>query len=221
MKVEVQVGIASDHLAHEGSGLLRIEDAERVGQHETLHTAVLQRIDKSKHIVDVVLHAVRPVLQIEVDMDAQFVGIVDAAADVRHMLLEGLLQLEAAMPFAALAEQVDILASAVGNPIQRGLSVNKAKHLHTIQHASLTRPPADVGDGLLLAIGHTCRGHLDAIHIQVHQQHARNHQLLVRHKAHAIGLLAVAERRVHDFYELIHALSSFSAAKLRKKALNL
>ena len=142
-------------------------------------------------------------------MDAHLLCIVNALKDVCHMLLKCLLQLELAMPLTALAEQVDVAASTIINPIERRLSIHKAQHLHPIEHVTLTSPTADALHGFLLTVRHTCRSHLNAVHIQLRQEHARNQQLFVRHKAHAIGLLTVAERSVHDFYELIHAFIQF------------
>ena len=118
MEVKLQVGVAACHLTHEGGSQLWIENAQCVGQHETLHATILQCIDKAKHIVGTVLHAIRPILHIEIHADTQLIGIGNVLLDVSHMLFKRLLQLKAAMPFATLAEQVDILASAVVYPIE-------------------------------------------------------------------------------------------------------
>ena len=209
MEIEMKVGIAGNHLIDKDCGQLRVEDAERVGQHESLHAAVLEGIDQAIDIVGTVLHAVRPVLQIEVDIDVQLFRVVDAPTDVRHMFFEGLLQLELAMTLTALAEQVDVAASAVVNPIERGLAIDKPQHFNPVEHVALTSPSADALHSFLFPIRHTCRCHFDAIHIQFGQEHAGNQQLLVRHKAHAVGLFAIAERRVHDFYELFHTFFQF------------
>ena len=206
MKIKLQVGITAGHLTHECGCQLRIEDAQRVGQHETLHTTILQRIHKAKHIVRAVLHAVRPILQIEVHANAQLLGIADALLDVRHMLLQRLLQLVLAMTLTTLAEQVDVAAFAVVDPVERSRAIHKSEHLHPVKHACLTSPSADTLHRFLLSVRHTRRSHLNAIHIQVHQQHTGNHQLLVGHKTDAVGLFTIAQRRVHDFYELFHTI---------------
>ena len=70
------------------------------------------------------------------------------------MLLQRLLQLIRQVALRTLAEQVERLASAFVYPINRGGAIHEAQHFHALQHASLSRPSADGGDGILFAVGH-------------------------------------------------------------------
>ena len=70
MEVEVQIGIALHHLAEILNHLQGIHDAKSVGQHEALHLGGAQGVH---HLIDIlgrVLHAIAPVLEIEINGDA-------------------------------------------------------------------------------------------------------------------------------------------------------
>ena len=67
MEVEVQIGIALHHLAEILYHLQRVHDTQRVGQHKAFHIGGAQCIH---HLIDIfgrVLHAVAPVLEIDID----------------------------------------------------------------------------------------------------------------------------------------------------------
>ena len=112
------------------------------------------------------------------------------------MLLRRLAQLLLTMLQRALGQQVDDLTAAVGNPVNALVAVHKAEHLDPLQTVYLLGIAANHPHTVLLAVAHPCRPHLNAVHIEVVQQHAGYHQLLVRQERHAVGLLAVAQRGV-------------------------
>lgn len=64
MEVKVQVGESLHHLSHEADEVERVQNAQRVGQHEASYAAVAQCLHQVKHVLRTVLHAVAPVLQV-------------------------------------------------------------------------------------------------------------------------------------------------------------
>ena len=195
----MQLGEPLHHLTYKLPDLVGVEHSERVGQHEALYSRVLECVDEVVDILRGVFHPVAPVLEVEVDADAFRGSIVHTPLDVVHMLLECLLELEGEMLEGPLAEEVHRRASAVVNPVDGCLSVNKAQHLNTLQLPALPCPAADGGDGLLLSFGDTSRCDFNAVDIDVSQEHPGDAQLLMRHERHSVCLLSVAQRRVHDF----------------------
>ena len=70
MEVEMQIGITLHHLAEILYHLQRVHDTQRIGQHKAFHIGGAQCIH---HLIDIfgrVLHAVAPILEIEIDRDA-------------------------------------------------------------------------------------------------------------------------------------------------------
>ena len=113
------------------------------------------------------------------------------------MLLGRAAQLFGAVAQAALAEQVQMAAASLENPVHTGRAVHEAQHLDAVQTASQRGPARDALHGLQLSIRHARTGHLNAIHIDVLQQGASNHEFLMRHEAYSARLLAVAQRGIH------------------------
>ena len=186
----------------------RIEDAERVGKHNAPDGQVRKAFHQGKYIVGVVLYAVAPVLEVDIDADAFLLGVVDGAANVGDVLFERLVQLSFAMLAASLAEEVHALATALHNPIHALRLVDKAEHLHPVELGVLACPTRDALHGLLLALRDTGTCHLDAVYAHILKQGTRYHELLVRHEAHAARLLTVAQGGVHYFNGPFHILLS-------------
>ena len=165
---------------------------------ETVH----QLIDVLRRI----LHAVRPVLQIEVDADALAGSIFQLLTNVADMLFGSLVKLLRAVFQRALRQQVHHTPTTIVNPIYRLSAVDESKHLYPIQTSYLAGIATYLGDCFALTFRDACRSHLDAIDVQVVKQLSRHHHLFVRQKRHTIGLLAVAQRRVHNLDERRNAL---------------
>ena len=111
------------------------------------------------------------------------------------------MQLLATMTQRTLTQQVHRTSACVYNPVNGGVAIDEAQHLYTLQSVYLAGVSADHLHSLLLAVADSCRCHFDAIYVQVAQQHAGNHQLLMGQETHAAGLLAIAQRGVHDLNE--------------------
>ena len=125
-------------------------------------------------------------------------GILHLFLDVGDMLLGGLVQLLGAMLQGALGKEVDGATTTVGYPVDRQAAINKAQHLYAVQTVYLTGIAANHRYGLLLAIRHTRRGHLDAVDIDLVQQFASHDEFLVWQETDAIGLFTITQRRVHN-----------------------
>ena len=200
MEVEVQARIAFHHLADVTQQIQRIQDAQRIRQHETPDFRIFQSIHQCKDIVRRMLHAIAPVFQIDVYGNAQFFGIIQRTTDVGHVLLQRFLQLVRTMVFRTLTQQIDVFTPASMNPIQRSVSVYKPQNFHPVEPPGLARPLANATHCIHLPLGYPSRSHLYAIHVQVLQQRTGYHQLFMRHETYATGLFPVAQGRVHDFY---------------------
>ena len=208
VEVEPCVGITFHHLAEILYHLHRVHDAKRVGKHEAAYARVGQSVH---HLVDIlrrILHSVAPVLKIQVDRHALRLGVGQRLANVVDVLFGRLVQLLGAVAQRPLGQEVDHPATAVVNPVDGEVAVDEAKHLHPVQLVYLAGVAAYHLHGVLLAVGHARRGHLDAVHVDILEQHARNHQLLVRQKRHAARLLSIAQCAVHYLDERRNALVS-------------
>ena len=117
VEVEMQVAVTLHHLPHVFYHVQRIEYAQGVGQHEALDVLLAQGVH---HLVDIVrrfLHAAAPVFEINVDAYAQLVGIVNRAADIVDVFLGLLLQLIETMTQRAFTQEIDVLATALVQPV--------------------------------------------------------------------------------------------------------
>ena len=141
-------------VTHGGEG---VKHAKRVGEHEAAHrSAGAERIDELENIVSVVLHAVGPVFKIDIDGDAERVGVGNLFADVFDVLLRCFVELEHAVTLRAFAEEVDDLASAGVNPVQRNVMVHETQHLHAFKAIVAGCPGADVGHSTPLSFADAC-----------------------------------------------------------------
>ena len=122
------------------------------------------------------------------------------------MLFGCLLQLVGAMLQRALRQQVHHLSATLSNPVYRLAAIHESQHLDTLQQTIFLGIGTYLGDSLALAFRHTGRSNLNAVDVDVTEQLASHHQLLVRQERHTIGLLAIAQRSVHNLYEGHHAL---------------
>ena len=199
MEVETDSRITFHHLPAELARLGRIQDAQRVGQHDPLDGRVLQGVDEIEHIFRRVDHPVGPVLQVDIDLHAFGNGEVDVPEDVVPVLPGCLPKLAGHMTEGTFREQVHHLAAGLPDPVHREAAVHEAQGFHGVEPAAGEGPGADLGKGFLLAAGNPRRGHLDPIDLQFFQQQARDRELLVRVERDAGGLLAVTEGGIKDF----------------------
>ena len=133
------------------------------------------------HLVDIgriVPVAVGPVLQIEIDLQALFLGVVDGLLDVCCVLREASVELVAAVLFAALGQQIDHLAAGFADPVYAALEIHEAEHLDPLGQADPLGPFDDIGDRLLLALGDPRGGHFDTVHLELFEQRLGDVQLL-------------------------------------------
>ena len=84
------------------------------------------------------------------------------------------------------------MTATVGNPIDRLMAVNETEHFYPIQLAHAFCITADHTHGIFLSFRHTRRCHLYAVNINLTKELTGNHELLMRKKAHAARLFAVA-----------------------------
>ena len=106
----------------------------------------------------------------------------------------------------AFRQQVDGLSPTADHPIYALTAIDETQHLHTIGLIDLGRITADHAYGLLLALRHAGRSHLNAIDVEIVEQHAGDDQFLMRQETDTAGLLAVAQRGVHNLHEGLQAI---------------
>ena len=216
MKIKMRIRIALLHLAHKLNDLQRIEDAQRIGQHETADTGRHQPVHQLKHIVGRILYTVAPVFEIDIHADAQLLCIPKHLPNIRQVLLGRLLQLLRAMLQRALTQEIEHPAARPVNPVDRRAAVYKPQYLHLREQIAPLCPVADHLHRFKLPFRHPRGSHLHTVHLQVLQQQTGNHHLLVRHERYPARLLAVTQGSVHDFY--LDAF--FSHASIRSLLLN-
>ena len=104
MEVELQIRIARNHFLAILVGVAGIQDAERIGQHETPDRQVAEGIDEAEDIFGRVLDAVRPIFQIDVHGDFPFGRQIDDGTYIGKMLFGSLTELLCHVPVRAFAE---------------------------------------------------------------------------------------------------------------------
>ena len=217
MEVEMQFRITLDHLAAERIALVGSEHAERIGDHETRDRPIAQRVD---HPVNVILgkaHAVRPVLQIEIDRDTLGRGSLDRLANIGYVLFGRLAQLQLAMAQRTFGKQIHHAASGIGDPPQRNSAVDETQNLHPVEKTAFLGPAGDTPHRLELSVGNPGRGYLNPVDMQFVEQQTRDAQLLAHGKRHSRSLLAVAQGRI-QYFDAIHHRQSISFSKSVRKS---
>ena len=219
MEVEMQFRITLDHLAAERIALVGSEHAERIGDHETRDRPIAQRVD---HPVNVILgkaHAVRPVLQIEIDRDTLGRGSLDRLANIGYVLFGRLAQLQLAMAQRTFGKQIHHAASGIGDNLikQRNSAVDETQNLHPVEKTAFLGPAGDTPHRLELSVGNPGRGYLDPVDMQFVEQQTRDAQLLTHGKRDSRSLLAVAQGRI-QYFDAIHHRQSISFSKSVRKS---
>ena len=210
MKLKFYAWVTVGHGLDIGIGVVGIENAERVRQEITQDRLVTETVNHLPDVIAAVAHALRPILQIKVDVHSFGMGIVDDLSHVGDMLFGRFLQLVSAMAQGAFGKDVDGAAAAFVNPIDRLVAIDEAQHLNAVEHAMLSGILANHAHCAFLAFRHAGRRDLYAVNAHLCKQIARYHQLLVGQEAHSVGLLTVAERGVHYFYFTCAASHAFT-----------
>ena len=117
------------------------------------------------------------------------------------MLLRCLVQLVRTMLQRPLCQQVDHSSTTFSNPIYRLSAIHEAQHFDTLQQIVFLSVCTYLGHSFAFTFRHTCRSHFDTVNVNVRQQFARHYQLFVRQERYAVGLLTIAQRRVHNLHE--------------------
>ena len=139
-------------------------------------------------------------------MEVLALSVVEHVEDVLDMLFGRFVELLGAVLVRAFRQQVDDVATRVCDPVHALVMVDEAQDLNAVQVSGLLGKAADAGDSLFLTFRDTCRGHLEAVDVYFLQQQTCDHQLLMRQEADAVGLFAVAQRRVHDLDARLHLI---------------
>ena len=156
VEVEVCIRIALDHLPEVLDTLQGIHNAQRIGQHKPPDTDVAEGVH---HLIDIerrFLHAVRPVLEVEVHGHLLLPGVLHRRDNVLDMFFGCLLQLLLTMAQRAFRQEVHGLTATRIYPVDALPAVDESQHLHPAEHIHLRSIAANHTDGFLLTFRHLC-----------------------------------------------------------------
>ena len=153
MEVEMHIRITLHHLPEVLNDLQGIHHPQGVRQHETFddlcrHKAIHQLIN----VFGRILHAIRPVLQIEVDADALAGSIFQFLLDVADMFLRCFLQLKRAMLQRALGQKIHHPTPTRGYPVDALATIYKAQNLHTFYECVFLSVGTNLGYSITLTL---------------------------------------------------------------------
>jgi len=118
MEIETQFRIAGGHLDTEVIRFLRVQDAQRIGQHKPFDRFLTERIDHLVNVLRRMAHAVGPVFQVQVDIDTHLPGIGNYLFYIVEMFFRCFAELFGHMLIRAFTQQVDHAASCILNPLE-------------------------------------------------------------------------------------------------------
>ena len=110
------------------------------------------------------------------------------------------------MLLATFGKEIYDFSATIINPVNRKIAVNKPQHLHFLEGIHLSGITANHLHSILLAFRNPCRSHLYAVNIDITEEHAGNHKLLMRQEGDAICLLPVAQGAVHYLHKGMNPL---------------
>ena len=137
MEIKMDIRVAFHHLTHVADELQRIENAQCIGQHDATDADILQTIHQLEDILRRILHAITPILQIEIDRESTLQRHLHVGLNISQMLLRRLLQLLCTVAVRPLGKQVDDMTASILNPLEGFAIIHKAQHLYPIQVAML------------------------------------------------------------------------------------
>ena len=161
------------------------------------------------NVGETVAHAVGPVLQIEIDLDSLLFGIEDFVRHFLEMLGRRLPQLNAAMVFGALGEQVDDLSAARLDPVDRLAAVDETEDFHRLEAAAVLGPLQDADDCVAFALRNAGRTDFETVHLQAVHEHFGQFEFLGRSEGDAGSLFPVAQRGIHHFHVIVGFMLRF------------
>ena len=163
MKIEFLFRVPVDHVADAGINIVRAEHAQGIRQQEAVDAAIQDPIHQAEHVLRFIAVAVGPVFQIHIDLQPLVMSVLDSFAYVRQVLLQGFIQLGAAVFFAALGQQVHGFATGLGDPVNAALVVDKPQHFDPLQVTLGGGPLVDGGDGRLFTFRYLCGSDLNSV----------------------------------------------------------
>ena len=193
VEIEIQFGIAPEHLPAHLRSAPGIKYAERIGQHEMPYVQTLESVHQFIYVFRGFCDAVRPVLEINVAGKTLGLGVGDNIGYIGDMLLRSLAQLLGQMLERSFGQDIDDLASASTDPVDRCASVHESEHFDAVEVSLGRSPLADAGNGFGLSLRYPGGRDLDAVHLEFFKQELGDGQFLVRIERYAGGLLAVAK----------------------------
>ncbi len=86
MEIEPAFRISFDHFAAKLVGFVRIENAQRVGQHDAVDVEFQQFGNHKMNVIRRITHAIRPVFEVNIHPDPQVSSVINRSFDVFNML---------------------------------------------------------------------------------------------------------------------------------------
>ena len=204
VKVETKGRIARRHLPADALRRPRIEDPQRIGAQKTFDRKIRKTLHHRMDVIRRVLHAVRPVLKIEIHPHAPIRGPQNLGPHVGKVLRGRTAKLLLAVATRTLGQQIHHAAARPPKPLDRDPSVDEAQRLDPVEMAPLARPLRNGPYGRLLAGRDPRRGDFDPVDAKLLEQQTRYGELLPRVERHTRGLFAVTKRRVENLHPCGH-----------------
>ena len=138
------------------------------GQIDAGDAQLAQQLDHREDVVEGVAHAVRPVLEVDVDGEPLATRVADRLRDAGAMLARASGRAVARQwrsePF--VSRFIDLAARPRSDPVDGFLAVAVAEHLDALDQARRARPAVIACAALTLAVGDAGRCDLDAVDLE-------------------------------------------------------
>ena len=144
-------------------------------------------------------HPVGPVLQVEIDVQSEFVRILNLAADLVEMLLRLFAELNAAMIFRTFRKEIQNLAAGISDPCGGFSPVNESEDFHPVDASAVFRPFQDRGKRLAFSVGYPCGPDFKPVYTQVRNENPGDLKFFCGSKSDAGRLLPVTQRCIEQF----------------------
>ena len=127
MEIKMNAWIAGDDLSDEISHFLRLENTQRIGQHNSFNRLCCQKIQVLKNIFRRIPHAVAPIFQVNITFDSFLLCLRKNSRYFCKMLFRCFLQLVLQVIEGALCKQVHDLGSGLRHPVYGNLTIYKGE----------------------------------------------------------------------------------------------
>ena len=200
VSMEIQEGVGHDGIdpVEIFCDLIRSKDSERIREHDAFDIHGGERLQEFVQISEGMQHSVGPVFQIDIDFQTDFSGIFDFSADIVEMLSRLFFELDAAMIFGTLRQEIEYGSAAFMNPVCGFSPVDESEDFHSVETPFMFRPFEDGGQSGFLPVGDPCGADFEPVDMQVGNEKTGDLEFFRGSVSDAGSLFAVAQRGVKN-----------------------